>query len=210
MKSYQCDLQDEFSSNQIESLSKIAENGVGQAAESLSSLVGAEVQLSVPSLQVCTPAEIEMQLMESNNGFSMLVTQDFSGKVTGRAGLLFHDQSGPKLANILLEGEGVPEDAQEVVFEILLEVGNIILNGLMGSLSNLTRDTLDYGIPSISVGAEILKSFSSIVPASKYNECSTLIIDVKFDVETHQLDGSMMIVFDVATIKSLIADAVFA
>jgi chemotaxis protein CheC len=140
----------------------------------------------------------------------MLVTQDFAGKIFGRAGLFFEDQSGTTLVHLLMEEDEMSSETQEVLFEILLEVGDIVLNGVVGSLSNMACDHLCYSVPRISVGPEIIQGFSKVASISGDNECANLVIRVEFNSSGHQIQGSLFIVFDLQTVRSILIEQLFA
>ena len=76
------------------------------------------------------------------------------------------------LAHLVMEEDEISSETQEVLFEILLEVGNIVLNGVMGALSNMARDQMCYSIPKISVGPEIVQGFSRVAPLAGDNDCA--------------------------------------
>ncbi|MCH7688775.1 MAG: hypothetical protein IH899_19190 [Planctomycetes bacterium] len=201
---------DRFSSEQVKNLSNVAHQGTGRAGKALSSLIGEQVELSESSVEVRTRTEIEEELSRFNNGFPMLVTQDFHGKISGRAGLFFRDHSGTNLAHLLMEEDEISSETQDVLFEILLEVGNIVLNGVMGSLSNMARDQMSYSIPRISVGPEIIQAFSKVAALSGDNECANLVLKVDFNFAEHQIQGSLFVVFDLQTVRSIIIEQLFA
>lgn len=206
----QCNLCDKFSSEQVENICNVARQGTDRAGKALSSLIGEQVRLSDPSVEVRTRTEIEEELSRFSKGFPMLVTQDFNGKISGRAGLFFRDHSGTNLAHLLMEEDEISSETQDVLFEILLEVGNIVLNGVLGSLSNMASDQLCYSIPRISVGPEIIQSFSKVSTLSGENECANLVIKVDFNSAEHQIQGSLFVVFDLQTIRSIIIEQLFA
>jgi len=211
MASNQCNLMDKFSSKQVENLCDVAHQGTGRAGEALSSLIGEQVEFSEPAVKVRTRIEIEEELSQFSNGFPMLVTQDFAGKISGRSGLFFKDHSGTNLAHLLMEEDEITlETQQDVLFEILLEVGNIVLNRVMGSLSNMARDQLCYSIPILSVGPEIIQSFSKVASLAGDNDYANLVIKVDFHSAEHQIQGSLFIVFDLQSVRLMVIDQLFA
>ena len=92
----------------------------------------------------------------------------------------------------------------------MLEVGNIVLNKVMGSLSNMARDQLCYSIPMISVGPEIIKGFSKVASQAGDNDCANLVINVDFHSAEHQIQGSLFVVFDLQTVRTMIIEHLFA
>ena len=80
------------------------------------------------------------------DGPTMAIIQDFRGKIMGRSALVLPHASGLRLAAL---GE-VTEPADELDLEmsgILVEVGNIMLNSVLGAISNIISTHLDYSVP---------------------------------------------------------------
>jgi chemotaxis protein CheY-P-specific phosphatase CheC len=62
MTSNQCNLGDKFSTEQVENLCNVAHQGTNRACKSLSDLIGEQIELSEPSIEVKTRTEIEEEL----------------------------------------------------------------------------------------------------------------------------------------------------
>lgn len=181
----------------LESLAEIVNIGVGRAASSLSVLLGSRIELKVPSIRVIAASD---SVLDDVDGIS--VKQQFEGAVAGNALLQFPTHTGRQLACLLTgydEGDDIPE------FEIsgvLAEVGNIVLNGVLGTLANITSTHLDYTVPEFFVG----QSVSDLIAASPSAERSgsVLIADTDFLISSEGISGSIMIAFEIGALESLV------
>jgi len=186
-----------LSAQDLESLAEIVNIGVGRAASSLSILLGSAIELQVPSVRVICASDVAL---ESVGGIS--VKQQFDGDVAGRALLQFPVATGRQLA-CLLTGYDESDDIPEFeISGVLSEVGNIVLNGVLGSLANITATQLDYTVPEFFVG----QSVSDLIVASAPDASTTcvLIADTDFCVLSEGIHGSIMIAFEIGALESLV------
>lgn len=184
----------------LDAIAELVNIGVGRAAASLSDLIGQRIELSVPTIRVCQTDSCRLAILESYQQPETVITQTFQGMIRGRTSLCFPASSCVALAQIL---SGSPHRAAELDAElsaILLEVGNILLNGVMGSLSNAMSAVLQYSIPELQTadrrGDRMLKD--------ALQDDDILIGDVRFHVSEHDIHGSIVIVFAVGSIRSMI------
>lgn len=199
---------DLLSPEKIDALTELVNIGVGRAAAAFSQLVETRVELNVPAVQIRTRADVLGSLNTTDESLATIVTQDFHGGISGRAGLLFNEQSGTALAGLLA---GIEEPVTELDIElsgILLEVGNIVLNGVMGSFSNAIESHFEYSVPNLLVGTAIQDTFAWSGGESVDSRCGVLMADVNFLVAKHQIEGSILIVFDLAAINEVIEQLV--
>ena len=74
----------------------------------------------------------------------------------------------------------------------------------------MARDQLCYSIPMISVGPEIIQGFSKVASLSEDHDCANLVIKVDFNSAGHQIQGSLLVVFDLQTVRSMVIEQLFA
>ena len=129
----------------IDALQELVNIGVGRAAGVLNDMLASPIQLNIPEVRLLTPEELKLEL-KNQFGDSLLATVQlsFSGSFSGTAELVFPTESAATLVSVLTgEAPGTP-DLDVVKIGALLEIGNIVLNGIMGSLSNALIEHLDY------------------------------------------------------------------
>lgn len=184
----------------IDLLAELVNIGVGRAAASLSELTDSRIELNVPMIRLAesTVAQQALPLAEPT---PTIVVQDFQGELQGRAALAFPAESGLTLASLLTGVEAV-EDGLDVELQgVLLEIGNILLNNVMGVLANEAGIPLTFSIPSVHSGAEACTGlFRGTGPAAD----ELLIADVQFQVRDREICGSVLIVFQYGSVLRLV------
>ena len=115
----------------------------------------------------------------------------FHGPFDGTTSLVFSQDSANKLVDILT-GQGADDgDFDEVKRGVLSEVGNIVVNGVMGSISNMLECRLNYSIPSY---IEEKKAIRSVLRERAKNQV-ILLGHARFCVTEHVIpnrDGELV------------------
>src|SRR5436305_12877341 len=95
--------------NDIErdAVAEIANIAVGAAASNLRQIVGHEVLLSVPSVDILTHEEASRVVAKPGNRGLIAVSQSFEGPFSGRALLIFPEANSLQLVRAIL-GHGLP------------------------------------------------------------------------------------------------------
>ncbi len=139
----------ELSELERDALTEIVNIGVSRAAASLRSMVGRQVLLSVPSIEVVGSRQAAALIREREAGDLVAVRQDFAGAFSGRALLVFPQANSLELARAVI-GDGASDaEAAELEEEALAETGNIILNNCLGSMANMLRQSLSMTLPQV-------------------------------------------------------------
>jgi chemotaxis protein CheC len=187
-------------------LTEVVNIGMGKAADSLSQLIGERICLSVPGIVVCEPEELSRILGERSELLDTSVVQEFEGSVSGRAVLAFPRASGVKLGQVLAGLDETPGELDLDLSEILEEVGNIVLNGVLGSIGNMLDTGLAYSVPRLYKATDVRQLVTS--PAGE--ECTArtqLLADTRFEVSSRRISGSLLIMFGLGSIETVIAAA---
>jgi chemotaxis protein CheC len=132
---------------QIDALTELINIGVGRAAGTLNQILEAHVHLQVPFVKIFPSSQIEKALSNIATTPLSLVRLIFKGSFSGTALLAFPSDSASHLVDILTGEESDISDLDSIRVGALTEVGNIVLNGVMGSLSNVLQEHLIYSIP---------------------------------------------------------------
>lgn len=184
----------------IDALTELVNIGVGRAAASLSDLIGERIELTVPRVRFCRENEPIIQEASGGTLSTTVVTQDFRGRINGRAALMFPQSSALILGGLLSGGEALATEVDAELSGILLEVGNIVLNGVLGSLSNVAGDVFDYSLPTLFDDQPAL----SRLLLSNDTAAELLIVDVEFHVQHSEIRGTIAIVFAGGCVQTLI------
>jgi CheY-specific phosphatase CheX len=146
---------------QNDMLTELANIGMGHAASTLNNLIGHRVRLQVPSVEIISHAHPAL----TGDGSVAAVSMGFRGSFSGNAALMFPAESAAILV-AALTGEAPDADlSEELRAGTLAEVGNILLNGVMGSIMQH-----DHSQPAIC-GARISRILAAHAarPAARRN-----------------------------------------
>ncbi|MBP2300088.1 chemotaxis protein [Azospirillum picis] len=170
--------------------------GMGESAAALSSMLGEEVHLSVPSFAMSTRALITDEVGGDLDGDAPVcaVRGAFTGPFTGEAMLIFPERSTLALVGRLIPVDPAAESPGEVEQDALTEIGNIILNGCLASLSNLIGGELSGAVPGYGAGA----------PAAVIGSATDPVLFVRIDMALAGGDarGHALFLLDIASLDA--------
>ncbi len=186
---------------QLDILRELVNIGIGQAAGVLNQMTRTHVRLSVPEILVLTPESVQAHslLRESSDRISA-IELPFQGAFTGLAVLAFPLASAGRLVNIVAGEEADGLDLDSLRLATLQEIGNIVLNGVMGSLGNILGRHLDY------LPVEYFEdSFENLLDSMQSEGTKVLFIRAHFDLEGGAIGGDILIFFRLGTFDTLVA-----
>lgn len=164
--------------------------GIGRAASALSKLVYETVKLSVPRLDILRLHQLDEVLSGFIEDDLALVKQDFSGSANGTAYLLMSKQSSLKLVNALVQqtsGDEVGFGAAEQA--LLTEVGNILINALVGSMANTLGIGFELGQPSCALAGPRTLQEDTNLSGSDY----VMFVETLFLLPGRHIGGNLVI-----------------
>jgi chemotaxis protein CheC len=174
--------------------------GVGRAASSLSAMVKERIDLSVPKVMTIAFQDLSLHLglaQEFNEEPQVsIVQQPFGGKVGGTASILFPLSSARKLVALLTDGVLSAEELDLEMEAALTEVGNILINGVMGTIGNITGMEINFHLP------EYMKCSTRELEASFENRDLMLAL-VLIAISGQEIKGHLILLFDLPSLESL-------
>ncbi len=193
-----------FNQDQIDALTEVINIGIGRAAASLSELVQERIELAAPRVQIHRVEELPEILKPDEDGATTAILQEFQGTLTGRAALAFPHTSALKLAQVLGRLDEMPEDLDLDLSGILTEVGNIVLNAVLGSISNAAGASLCFSVPELSLGSNVAVLMTVGLSQTKLTQLHVVVADATFRVASRDISGSLVLVFELGGLKSVV------
>jgi len=120
----------------------------------------------------------------------------FQGPFTGTAALVISHENAVKLVSVLTGAAASGPSGAET----LREVGNIVINGVMGSLGNILRQHLTYSLPSCAENTIKEVFFTEKIG----NDTVFLLVRTRFRVETVEIEGNIILLFTVGAFDTLL------
>ena len=193
-----------LSPGQIDTLQEIVNIGVGQAAAMLNEMLDNHVQLSIPEVMVFSYSQLLKELNDFNGDMLPAVKLRFNGSFSGKASLVFPPDSVSKLVAILtnsdLIGDDLDDDLDELRIGALTEVGNIVINAVMGSISNMLSIHLDYSLPVFTES-----NAHQLLGIDLDNESTPIVIArTQFDIQALEVRGLIYLIFEASAYQALV------
>lgn len=192
-------MMDAPSNFQLDALKEIVNIGVGKAAASLNELLEAHIDLEVPAITLFELGDLDGELHGFTGSDISCVRLDFHGSFTGAAALVFPPQSAAKLVAALTgEAPGGPS-LNAVMAGTLNEVGNIVINGVIGTIGNILAKPFDFSLPNYIEGS--LEELLKVGGSSAW--LTVLLIRTTFRVQEMQIEGNIFMIFELGSIDAL-------
>lgn len=142
---------EEVNSMYMDVLKEIGNIGAGNATTAIAKMVGARIDMSVPSVKLLEVSELGTAVGNEDDtiiGIFLEVENDISGSMM----FLLDIESGHYLVNTLMGRDlSYKEEFDEMDLSALKEVGNIIAASYLTALSSLTNLRIAPSVPYIAV-----------------------------------------------------------
>jgi chemotaxis protein CheC len=186
---------------QIDALKELINISVGRAAGTLNQMIDSHVHLQVPEVRILSPAEMQEHTVAEFDREKLAAVQlTFKGSFSGTASLVFPPDSAAKLVDVLTGEEPGAIDLDAIRIGALTEVGNIILNGVMGSISNVLEQHLKYTIPTyVEDRIEHLLALDDIA-----STVGIVLARTRFTVAQLSIEGDILLLFEVGSLEMLL------
>lgn len=187
----------ELTDIQQDALLEIFNIGAGHAAATLSRMVNEEVMLSVPTVQFLKLAQAA-ELLGTTRRISA-VAQSFNGPFKLEAILIFSENETLEVVRLMI-GEKIPlHELTDLEQDALIEIGNIILNSCIGTLSELFATEFTSSLPAFRLGT----SEEVLGAGCEPDDHVVMLLHVDFGLERHNIRGHVVFLLDVSSLERL-------
>jgi chemotaxis protein CheC len=189
-----------------DALAEISNIAMARAANSLRQMVGHQVLLSVPSVDILSQEAATRIVAKPDNPSLVAVRQDFSGAFSGRALLIFPEANSLELVRAVVGRQLSLEDIVDLEDEALAETGNIILNSWVATIANLLKRALKMSLPVVIRG-----DGRNMFESAETRQTPILFLHVKFEISQREIRGYVALLMDIPSIdelRALLADFV--
>lgn len=183
-----------------DALTELVNIGVSRAAASLRGMVGRQVLLSVPSVEVVSRVAAAALIRERETGPLVAVRQDFSGAFNGQALLIFPEQNSLELVRSVTGDELSAADVLDIEQEALAETGNIVLNSCLATMANMLERPLQMSLPEVIRG-ESARFFELGVEDGDAGV--VLFLYINFAISDRDIRGYIAMLMDLPSLDAL-------
>jgi chemotaxis protein CheC len=187
---------------QTDALRELINIAFSRTGAALSQLTDRRVVLDVPEVAIYPLAMLSSHLAEFMTGELATVHQLFSGAVAGDAMLVLKMEDAARLTDLLTDQQMPNSSLDASSREVLIEVGNILLNACLGVFGNLLRVHITFSVPHLQ-RESLEKLFQSIVIDQK-ELTHALVTYTRFHLRDTAVNGSLVIVLGVTSLEYVI------
>ncbi|MDB5395605.1 MAG: chemotaxis protein CheX [Rhodospirillales bacterium] len=182
-----------------DALTELVNVGVSRAAAGLRKMVGEEVLLSVPSVEVVSHKSAIALIGERESDDLIAVRQDFSGAFAGRALLIFPRAKSLDLVRAVIGDDIAADELAGIEHEALSEIGNVILTSCLSTMANMLRDSFTMSLPEVLLGNGA-QLFEVTVPGENN---LVLFLYINFSMHNRDIRGYIAMLMDVPSLDSV-------
>ncbi|MBS0333307.1 MAG: chemotaxis protein CheX [Proteobacteria bacterium] len=183
-----------------DALTELVNIGVSRAATSLRGMVGRQVILSVPSVEVVSREAAAALIRERETGPLVAVRQAFQGAFNGQALLIFPEQNSLELVRNVTGGELSAVEVEEMEQEALAETGNVVLNSCLATMANMLKRPLEMSLPEV-VRGEGARFFQ--ITGGEDSEGVVLFLYINFAISDRDIRGYIAMLMDLPSLRAL-------
>jgi chemotaxis protein CheC len=193
------DIASDLTEIEKDALAEIANLGVSRAANSLRQMLGEQVFLTVPNVQIVgRQAASDLIGRGSRSPRFVAVQQSFDGPFAGKALLIFPEEQSLELVRTIVGEQHSLEDVIDLEQEALAETGNVILNACLATIANLLRRTMNMSLPAVIRG-----SGEALFGETAGNDNLVLFLYINFRTKERDIHGFIALLMDLPSITAL-------
>ena len=192
--------------NELEhdALGEIFNIGVGLAADVLSQMVNETVRLSVPVVEMVSHEQANSYYVQRVKRPLCAIRQTYVGEVTTEAILMFPEENSLELVRAMVGNEVPVEELSDMERDAMAEIGNIILNAVISSMSTTLGLAFDGSLPEVSViAAEEIFNEAMGRSEAAGDSSTVLALTIDFELATRQVNGYLAFLLDIPSSERL-------
>jgi chemotaxis protein CheC len=192
---------------QRDALKEYLNISIGDAASLLSEMTNEKISLTVPKVELFSRYEEKKANKRldifPNNGHIVSTSLSFGEKINGESKLVFPADKSKRLVGLCTKEKIDPDIEMDGLtdadFDVIREIGNIILNAILGGLGNLLDTKIEYELPEVEV--LFLEELQEQINDNK--NTYFLLIFNDFTIGKTTIQGAILIVFNINSISYL-------
>lgn len=172
----------------LDVLKEIGNIGVGNAATSLSQMIGKKIDMEVPQAAVSNLNQL-IQVLGDDEEVVVCISLEVTGDTSANVFFILKEQSSLQLVDRLMGlAPGTYKELDDTGQSALQEVGNILTGSILNAMSSMTNLKMLSSVPAFAndmLGAVL----SAALLERGYFDDMALIIETRFYDEDVAIDG---------------------
>ncbi|MCP1661401.1 MAG: chemotaxis protein CheC [Methanocalculus sp. MSAO_Arc1] len=195
----------EIHADDLDAIRELVNIGVGKAAGILSELTGSTIELRIPEVSIYSEEEFRDVSRSLGEGRYSAISLGFEGGFSGMTYSIFPGESAHILIHAVtgdaLDHDSADTDVNSISTETLKEVGNILINGVMGSITNVLGSNLVYTLPAYAE-ADIPSLIQNV---QKEHREAILLAETRMFIRSLDIEGKILIIMGTLSFETLIS-----
>ena len=188
-----------LTSKERDTITEIINIGVGKGSAALYDMIQTEIILRVPYINVINYDGLLKEIDEIESDKVHSVELQFKGQYKGFSNIIVSSNSASTLSGLLTDMDPNSIELKEIQDGIIVEVGNIILNAIMGSFGNILETSIDFEIPKSYIGQK--SNLFQYLDREKYDQI--LVCKTDFSIRSKNISGKILIVYEINSFNKL-------
>lgn len=185
---------------QIDALTELFNIGIGRGASILNTMLNSNIRLQVPFVKVLSPMELKSEMEKFGGNRIAAVDLRFEGKFSGTAQLIFPADTAGALVTTLVGEEPTDLDIDSIRAGTLCEVGNVVLNGVMGTIANLLELQFSFSLPGY-----VEETADNLFSTDIINSSNVIVFArTRFVIEELDIEGDILLFLEVKALHELL------
>jgi chemotaxis protein CheC len=183
----------------IDTIKELINIGCGSGAGILNQMVKSHITLHVPSIKIIEDRHIlDEHLNEYKNYQCVNVT--IAGDLNGAISMLLTESTLVEIVKRLTGEDGLQDSMDELKIEVIQEIGNIILNSISGTISNLFRLRTQNSLPEFH--KDINNFITKTIDEKKYSHY--VLVETSMNVDDLNIAFYIIILFQADSFQYLV------
>ncbi|KJU82662.1 CheC, inhibitor of MCP methylation [Candidatus Magnetobacterium bavaricum] len=183
-----------------DSIREMINMGMGQAAGLLNEMFNTHITIKIPDINISLKHKLSSMAAQLWPESVSVVWFPFSGALEGASYILLRSGIASNLVD-LLGGETTNDSVLDLIkIGALIEVGNIVLNGVIGTMVNILNVRLNYAVPDYH------EAIASQLISENTLEPDSIVIMAKtcFEIKGHMINSDMLICLKSASFDAIV------
>lgn len=182
-----------------DALTEIINIGIGRGASLLNELLDTPITLHIPEIKIISQSQFYQEVKIAREDQIAKVDLPFSGSFAGVSELVFPTPDASKLVSLITRQEVGSPDWDVLRSGTLAEIGNMVLNSVMGTLGNILKIEVAYGLPNFAEG-----TFGNLHQELNDNEEAVIFLGrTNFSIEALSIEGNILLIFSLKSFDEL-------
>lgn len=177
---------------QRDTIMELLNIGMGRATSGLSEMVGEEVDLCVPYVDLLPRHDAVGLILGKGAERIIAVQQQLAGLMNGDIMLVFPEEKSLELVRAIVRGASPIDVMTEMEQEAFMEIGNMILNSCIGSIASILNSEVSSSLPILlrGSGADIFGD------SSHADDEAVLFLSMGFALKERSMEGCVAFIID--------------